>query len=60
MLAEIYLNAGDNPEIALSLARQSVALRPDYSLGWLGLARAYESCNEPEQAQRARLRAAEI
>ena len=60
MLAEIYLNAGDNPEIALTLARQSVALRPDYALGWLGLARAYDACNEPDQAQRARLRASEI
>ncbi len=60
MLAEIYLSQGDNPEIALSLVRQSVALRPDYTLGWLGLANAYAACGLPEQAERARLRAAEL
>ena len=60
MLAEIYLDEGDNPEIALTLARQSVALRPDYRMGWLNLGRAFEMINQPEQARQARLRASDL
>ena len=60
LLAEIYLNQGDNPEIALSLVRQSVALRPDYAQAWLGLSRACAACGLTEQAERAALRAAEL
>ncbi|MBQ4132546.1 MAG: tetratricopeptide repeat protein [Desulfovibrionaceae bacterium] len=60
MLAEIYLNNGDNPEIALSLMRQSVALRPEHAPGWLALAKACAACGLEEQAEQARLRAAEL
>lgn len=60
MLAEIYLSEGDNPEIALTLARQSVALRRDYRAGWLALGKALEACGQNEQARQARLRAADL
>lgn len=60
MLAEIYLSEGDNPEIALTLARQSVALRRDYRAGWLVLGKALEACGQDEQARQARLRAADL
>lgn len=60
MLADIYLADGDDPEIALTLARQSISLRPDYRMGWLSLARAFEECGDTEAARKARLKAADL
>ncbi len=37
LMADLYLDGGEDPELAESLARQSVALRPEYRNGWLVL-----------------------
>lgn len=60
LLAHLYLNQGDDPEIALVLARESIALMPEFSGAWLELARALEACGRVDEARRARLRAAEL
>lgn len=59
LLARIYLDAGEDPEIAASLARQSVALRPGLKSSWLELARALDMLGQSKQAKEARLRAGE-
>jgi Flp pilus assembly protein TadD/GGDEF domain-containing protein len=46
MLAGIYLDAGEDPEIALSLARRSVSLRPDLGSARAQLARALEAAGK--------------
>jgi tetratricopeptide (TPR) repeat protein/GGDEF domain-containing protein len=43
LLAGLYLDAGEDPEIALSLARRSVSLRPELKSGRALLARALEA-----------------
>ena len=57
MLAEIYLNGGEDAEVAESLARQSVVLQPERKAGWLTLAHALESCGRQRDARDALLRA---
>lgn len=60
LLARLYLNQGDDPEIAMVLARESIALMPEFAGAWLELARALEACGRVDEARRARLRAAEL
>lgn len=60
LLAHLYLNQGDDPEIAAVLARESIALMPEFAGAWLELARALEACGRIEEARRARLHAAEL
>ncbi|WP_291318659.1 diguanylate cyclase [Desulfonatronospira sp.] len=57
LMARIYLDSGDDPEIAESLARQSVALRPDVSEFWLDLADILRAGNKSGQEAQARARA---
>ncbi|MFO7729066.1 MAG: diguanylate cyclase [Desulfonatronovibrio sp.] len=57
LMARIYLESGDDPQIAESLARQSVALRPDVSKFWLDLADCLEIQGREQQAGLARARA---
>lgn len=57
LLARIYLESGDDPEIAESLARQSVALRPDVSEFWLDLADIFKARGKTRQETQARARA---
>ena len=57
MLAEIYLDGGEDAEVAESLARQSVVLRPERKSGWLALARALERTGRTRDAREARMRA---
>jgi FOG: GGDEF domain len=57
MMAGLYLDAGEDPEMSASLARQSVALKPELRAGWLVLARALDALGKPEQAREARLKA---
>ena len=57
LMAGIYLDAGEDPDMAASLARQAVSLRPDLRTGWLELARALEIMNHHDEARQARLRA---
>lgn len=60
LLAGIYLDAGEDPSVAESLARQSVALRPDLKATWLALARALETSGNEQAARAALLRAGEL
>ncbi len=57
LMARVYLDSGDDPQIAESLARQSVALRPDVSGFWLDLAETLQAQGRDEQAAMARSRA---
>lgn len=59
LLARLYLDAGEDPDMAASLARQSVSLRPSLRQGWLQLARAMESLGREREAKEARLKAGE-
>lgn len=60
LLARLYLDAGEDPDMAASLARQSVSLRPELRTGWLQLARAMESLGREREAREARLKAGEV
>jgi tetratricopeptide (TPR) repeat protein/GGDEF domain-containing protein len=60
LLAGLYLDAGEDPAVAESLARQSVSLRPDLRPAWLELARALEACGKKNAAREALIRAGEL
>lgn len=60
ILAGLYLDAGEDPSVAESLARQSVALRPDLRSAWLELARALEASGKKNDAREALIRAGEL
>ncbi len=57
MLADLYLDGGEDAEVAESLARQSVARRPERKAGWLALARALERGGRQRDARDALVRA---
>lgn len=59
LMARIYLEGGDDPRIAESLARQSVALRPDVPAFWMDLAETLRAQDKIEQAARAESRASD-
>lgn len=58
-MAGLYLDGGEDPELAEALARQSVARRPDHRKGWLVLARALEVLGRKAEAREALLKAGE-
>lgn len=60
LLAGLYLDAGEDPRVAESLARQSVTLRPDLRGSWLELARALEAAGRTADAREALIRAGEL
>jgi predicted Zn-dependent protease len=60
LLARLYLDAGEDPEMAATLARQSVSLLPGLKSGWVQLARALESMGRSKEAREARLKAGEV
>jgi tetratricopeptide (TPR) repeat protein len=60
LLSGMYLDAGEDPEMAASFARQSVSLRPALRGGWLQLARALEALGRVKEAREARLKAGEM
>lgn len=60
LLAGLYLDAGEDPRVAESLARQSVTLRPDLRGSWLELARALEAAGRKADAREALIRAGEL
>ena len=60
LMADLYLDGGEDPELAESLARQSVALRPEYRNGWLVLSRALEVQGRLSDAREALLKAGEL
>lgn len=57
LLAGLYLDAGEDPDLAASFARQSVSLRPELKTGWLVLARALEALGNVQEARAAQLQA---
>ncbi|SBW05281.1 Diguanylate cyclase and serine/threonine protein kinase with TPR repeats [uncultured delta proteobacterium] len=57
MLAELYLDGGEDAEVAESLARQSIVLRPERKSGWLALSRALEKTGRSREAREALMRA---
>lgn len=57
LLAGIYLDQGEDPQIAESLARKSVALRPEIKAYWETLARALDAVGKTDEAREARARA---
>jgi tetratricopeptide (TPR) repeat protein len=57
LLSRLSLEAGEDPDMAASLARQSVSLCPGLKAGWLDLARALQALGKHQQAREARLRA---
>ena len=57
LMAGLYLDGGEDPELAESLARQSVARRPDHRKGWVVLARALEALGRKSEAHEALLKA---
>ena len=60
LLANLYLDAGEDAGVALALARQSVSLRPGVRANWQGMARALEASGRTDDARAARLKAAEL
>ena len=57
LMAELYLDHGEDPEIAEALARQSAALMPDSPAFWRTLARALKVQDKTEEALAALARA---
>ncbi len=57
LMAKLYLDAGEDPEIAEVLARQAAALRPDMRSAWLELARAFEARGRHDDAREALVKA---
>ena len=60
LMARLYLDGGEDPELAESLARQAVAHRPESKQGWLVLARALDTRGRHAEAREARLKAGEV
>lgn len=60
LMARLYLDGGEDPELAETLARQSVAQRPDRKNSWLVLARALEVQGRRSEAREALLKAGEL
>lgn len=60
LMAKLYLDGGEDPEIAEVLARQAAALRPDMKGAWLELARALEVREKHQEAREALLKAGEL
>ncbi|MDL2267856.1 diguanylate cyclase, partial [Desulfovibrio sp. OttesenSCG-928-G15] len=57
LLARLYLDAEEDPEMAASFARQSVSLRPELKSVWLQLARALDALGRDKEGREARLKA---
>lgn len=53
MLANIYLDGGEDPSMAEMLARQSVGIHPSNKQGWLLLGRALQALGREKDAQAA-------
>lgn len=60
LMARLYLDGGEDADLALRLARQSLALRPESKNGWLTLARALEARSLHKEAKAALLKAGEL
>jgi diguanylate cyclase (GGDEF)-like protein len=56
LLARIYLDRGDDPQIGESLARQSATLKPDNPVYWAELVRALELQGRADEAREVKVR----
>jgi tetratricopeptide (TPR) repeat protein len=56
MLARLYLDAGEDPQIAESLARQAAALLPDRQEFWDSLVLALDIQGRHDEARKAAAR----
>ncbi len=57
LLAEIYLQGGEDPSMAEMLARKSVGLRPEYALAWRVLGQSLRALGREDDALNAEDRA---
>ena len=60
LMARLYMDGGDDPEVAQVLARQAVALRPELKAGWLELSRALEALGLHKESRDALMKAGEL
>lgn len=60
LMARLYLDGGEDPELAERLARQSLALQSDSKAGWLTLARALEARSLHRESRMALIKAGEL
>lgn len=60
MLCRLYLEGGEDPGLAETLARQSLSLHPRRKSAWLELARTLEAQNRPDLAREALLSASAL
>lgn len=60
LMAKMYLDSGEDPEIAETLSRQCVAQRPDIKSNWIEFARALEAQGKKKEANKAWLKANEL
>lgn len=60
LLAKLYLDRNEDPEIAVSLARQSVSLKPEQKPFWVELARGLDAAGKTNDAHSARSKAAAL
>ena len=57
MMAKLYLDGGEDVELAEYLARQSVSIRPKRKAGWIIFAKALEVAGKSKEAKDAWLTA---
>ncbi len=60
MLAEIYLQSGEDPAMSEMLARKSVGLRPEYASAWRILAQSLRALGQEDDALNAEDKAATL
>ncbi len=60
MLAEIYLQSGEDPSMSEMLARKSVGLRPEYANAWRILAQSLRALGQEDAALNAEDKAATL
>ncbi len=60
LLARLYLENGDDTQVAETLAKQSVAIRPEQKSSWIELSRIYDRQGRNREAQDALAKAASL
>ena len=60
LLARLYLENGDDTQVAESLAKQSVTIRPEQKSSWIELSRIYDRQGKNREAQDALAKAASL
>ncbi|MFW5490338.1 MAG: diguanylate cyclase domain-containing protein [Desulfovibrio sp.] len=60
LLAKLYLDSGEDPEIAVALGRKCVEIKPSSPVYWKFLADGLAAMGDKDEAARARTRAANL